>query len=433
MIGDGYATPRLLDAEHQTYQTRPRPELENLLVDEEIRLRLEDVEEVLAEDLRVVLKQEPHPGSDSNLRLPQRPRPCSAHSSGRPDDPTATWTGIDGEETGLREGREGDHRLLVEYGGRLVWSGSVGEEGELAVGFRRRHARGERKGKERGVGGAGVVWAELAKVVQPKRLVPSRVGEPRTTFSPLSSSSSPAQADTRTRPWPAYAPPAINSIYQGMTRLNLCPVADSLLARSSARPSSRQNAPPPDPSAPALLARFPSLGQLETEATHLAQWEYERQLEDRKREMDLHEAVSTSPTAGRDDGIGRRLSLSAQALMKNAAAGPDTVQPKKKIVYQSHDVYRFVSTLPHPPVRSRSVAEPLPSSLASRAIDNRDVEVLMAVRDSNIKLLLSLPPSGSRSGARAEPAFQREDCRLTFGLPFFVRLRPPNHLRDESR
>lgn len=29
------------------------------------------------------------------------------------------------------------------------------------------------------------------------------VGEPRTTFSSLSSSSSPAQADTRTRPWPA--------------------------------------------------------------------------------------------------------------------------------------------------------------------------------------------------------------------------------------
>lgn len=202
-----------------------------------------------------------------------------------------------------------------------------------------------------------------------------------------------------------------------MTRLNLCPVADSLLARSPARPSSRQNAPPPDPSAPALLARFPSLGQLETEATHLAQWEYERQLEDRKREMDLHEAVSTSPTAGRDDGIGRRLSLSAQALMKNAAAGPDAVQPKKKIVYQSHDVYRFVSALAHLPVRTCSVAELLSSSPASRAIDNRDVEVLMAVRDSNIKLLLSLPPSGSRSGARAEPAFQREDCRLTLMCP----------------
>lgn len=127
-----------------------------------------------------------------------------------------------------------------------------------------------------------------------------------------------------------------------MSRLNLHPLIESLQPASSRQPlpPTRQNAPLPDPSAPLLLGPLPTISQLEQEASHLAQWEFERQAEDRRREMDLHEAV-TSPTAERDEPFGRKLAGSAQKAAKGEA---DAHPAKKPDIYHSHDVYRSVQS-----------------------------------------------------------------------------------------
>jgi hypothetical protein len=130
-----------------------------------------------------------------------------------------------------------------------------------------------------------------------------------------------------------------------MSRFNLHPLIESLKPASSRPPRlpTRQNAPLPDSSAPLLLGPLPTINQLEQEASHLAQWEFERQAEDRRREMDLHEAV-TSPTAERDELFGRKLATSAQKATKGGPPEQGGSQPAKKpIVYHSHDVYRLVS------------------------------------------------------------------------------------------
>lgn len=131
-----------------------------------------------------------------------------------------------------------------------------------------------------------------------------------------------------------------------MTRLNLHSLAASLLPPASPAPpcTTRQNAPPPDQSAPLLLGPLPGISQLHQEASHLAQWEFERQAEDRRREMALKEAVATSPTAERDDVFGRKLSASAQKAAKGIGLvkGGPAAALKKPVVYHSHDVYRCV-------------------------------------------------------------------------------------------
>lgn len=52
LVGDGDATPGLLEADDEPYEARAGAELEDLLAGDEVGLRLEHVQQVLAQDLK---------------------------------------------------------------------------------------------------------------------------------------------------------------------------------------------------------------------------------------------------------------------------------------------------------------------------------------------------------------------------------------------
>lgn len=94
------------------------------------------------------------------------------------------------------------------------------------------------------------------------------------------------------------------------------------------------------------MKALPSLNQLRTEAGHLADWEYEKQREDARKELELQEALagnalqppplpSVEPEQGKWsllDAIGSKAAGAGGGKGKTEAGGPAK--------YHSSDVFR---------------------------------------------------------------------------------------------